>query len=633
MLRAAPGRRTRSALCALLLGLAAWAAYGNATGGVFLFDDDPAIVHNHRIRSLWPPWGPLRTPADTPVAGRPVVNVSLAINYALGGLAPRGYHAVNLALHLGCGLLLFGLVRRTLEGADPTARFRGDATGLALASAAIWLTHPLTSECVDYTTQRTESIMALFFLATLTGVGRAASARSARARRGFGVLAVLACAMGMASKETMAVAPLVALLFDAAFHAGSLRGALRRRGWLHGSLAATWLLLLALHLDGSRAESVGFAHGVSPLAYAANQVVMLGAYLQRVFWPHPLILDYGWPRPISWTDVLPQAGLVVGGGVLVLFAARRHRQLAFPVLAGLLVLAPTTTLVPIVTEVGAERRMYLPLAGLVVLAVLAAWALLQRVAERSWALRLGVALSLVTVATLSGVTRARNLDYRDAETIWRRTAAAVPDNPRAWLNLGAALFAKGDLDGAEAFYEKALRLYPRYARAEAELGRLALARGNPTAAEAHLRRSLELDPRHGEVRTNLGELLERSGRVEEAMAQWRQALARNPQLAYAANNLAWTLATHADPGLRDGGEALRLALHSAELTGHTDAGVLDTLAAAQAETGRYDEALATARQARERAAAAGDVALADAIDRRAALYAAGRPFRQRASPR
>jgi tetratricopeptide (TPR) repeat protein len=611
-----------------LLSAATIAAYSNALDGPFVFDDRLAITDNPRIRSLDPPWGPLATPRDTPVAGRPVVNLSLAINYALGGLDPRGYRAFNLGLHLACGLLLFGLVRRTLGVPGAAAGLRHDASGIATATALLWLVHPLGSECVDYATQRTESIMASFYLLTLYSVARVATASSPRADRAWSVVAVAAGALGGASKETMLTAPLVALLYDAIFHAGSVRVALNRRRWLYAGLGASMLVVVVTVLGAPRAHSVGASQGVSPWIYLANQSEMLVVYLQRVVWPDPLILDYGWPRPGSLTEWLPSLAFSAGFVSCVLILSWRHPALGFPALAGLIVLAPTSSVVPIVTEVGAERRMYLPLAGLLFLIVLAGHFALGRIRHRE----LRRTLAWVSVATLSVVlilvTRSRNEDYLDEATLWRESALARPANPRARLNLGDVLRRRGELDAADALFVEALTLHPPYGRAEAQRALVALTRGDLAVAEAHLRRALSLEPRLGDVRTNLGELLARAGRTDEALAEWREALARDPDLVFAANNLAWTLATHPDSRVRDAAEALRLAQHAADLSARSDPAILDTLAAAQAEAGRLPEASATAERAAGLAEALGDSELANAIHARARAYDEGRPHRE-----
>src|SRR3954462_12502621 len=152
----------RTFVCGCVLVLAGAIVYANSLSGPLVFDDASSIVRNPQIRHLWPVIDALAAPRDNELASRPLVNLSFAVNYAIGGLAVRGYHVVNVALHLSSALLLFGIVRRTLR----ITRFREGAgaivDGTALAAALIWMVHPLQTDAVDYVTQRTELMMGLF---------------------------------------------------------------------------------------------------------------------------------------------------------------------------------------------------------------------------------------------------------------------------------------------------------------------------------------------------------------------------------------------------------------------------------------------------------------------------------------
>src|SRR5206468_3019554 len=156
---------------------------------------------------------------ELPTAGRPLVNVSFAINYALGGLNVVGYHVLNVALHVLCALLIFGIVRRTFDligrsgQEQPVRSPRPDsqAANLACAVALIWVLHPLNTEAVNYLTQRTEIMMALFYSLTLYASIRAVQSPRALV---WTAGAIVSCAAGMASKESMVTAPLMVVLFD-----------------------------------------------------------------------------------------------------------------------------------------------------------------------------------------------------------------------------------------------------------------------------------------------------------------------------------------------------------------------------------------------------------------------------------
>ena len=226
--RSGARRETVAVLIAAAVVVAAGlAVYANSLGGEFVFDDDNNIVNNPLIRRLWPPMPGL-------LRHRPVANISLAVNYAVGGLEPRGYHLFNLAVHLAAALALLGVVRRTLLSRRLRERFGRCSLPLAAAVTLIWTVHPLQTGAVTYVVQRAESMMGMFFLLTMYF-----TIRGVASRRGWPWLigGVVACALGMGTKEVAAAAPLVVLIYDRTFVAASWRELLRRR-WGFSALSS-----------------------------------------------------------------------------------------------------------------------------------------------------------------------------------------------------------------------------------------------------------------------------------------------------------------------------------------------------------------------------------------------------------
>ncbi len=164
---AAPFRFGTEGVCLILILAAGLWAYSNSFSGVFVLDDVRAIVQNETIRSLTPIEQVLSPPPRSTVSGRPIANLSFAINYAISALDVRSYHVLNLLIHLACALTLFGVVRRTLQSSSLRASVGADATYVAAAVALIWVVHPLTTSAVAYVVQRVESLMSLFYLLTL----------------------------------------------------------------------------------------------------------------------------------------------------------------------------------------------------------------------------------------------------------------------------------------------------------------------------------------------------------------------------------------------------------------------------------------------------------------------------------
>jgi tetratricopeptide (TPR) repeat protein len=494
--------------------LAAALAYANTLSAPLIFDDLPAIVDNPSIRSLSTALSPPRDGRG--VTGRPLVNLSLALNYAVHGERVRGYHLVNLAIHALAGLALFGVARRTFRQAALRARFGGAALPLAAAVGVLWTLHPLQTESVTCIAQRTESLAALCYLATLYGFIRSAKAG---ASVGWQIFAVAACAAGMAAKETMVTAPLVVFVYDRTFVAGTFVAAWRRRKTQYLALAATWLLLawLVLAQGGSRGNAEGEALGPTIFAYLLTQCRALPHYFALAAWPHPLVLDYDTRLVTNLADVwLPGLGLIglLGATICCL---QRSPTVGFLGAWLFLILAPSSSVVPLLPQPVAEHRMYLPLAALIAGAVLAVYRVAGR---RSFVLFAAAAVSLGIL------TARRNADYRSAEMIWRQTVADQPQNARAHFYLGYALESAGRREAALASYRAALNRHPQYADAHAALGRLLGEAGQLEEAIQHLALATRLKPTLRDAPKNLGLYLSLAGRGDDAVAVLSDFLSR-----------------------------------------------------------------------------------------------------------
>lgn len=494
----------------------------------FLWDDLPSIVSNETIRTLWALPGALAPPLETPMAGRPIVNLSLAINFALGGLHVEGYHWWNIGVHVICAVLLYAIVRRTLSGRRLGSLFGNGARVPALMAALIWMSHPMQTEAVDYVTQRTESMMGLFLLLTLYGAVR--SMEEPRAAW-WQAVAVLSCVLGMACKASMVAAPVIVLLYDRTFASESTIVALRRRRWLYLGLAATWLVLAALLWSAPR-TTVGASESVTSQMYLINQVQVVGHYLRLAVWPRGLVLDYGLPAALSVQDVWPQALVILTIGAAAALACLRWPSVGFAAAVFFMMLAPTSTVIPISSEVGAERRMYVPMMALVALVVAVAWLIFERARHRypnaSRPLTVGaVGVAAGLVAALGSATVMRNALYQDPVALWRDTIEQRPHG-RARLSLAAALMERGK--GAEAIPQLRLAVQ-EYPEATYALGAALHATGQIDEAEAVLREFIEArtsDPSRIPARSLMGKMLASRGKFDEAATQFRTILEVDP---------------------------------------------------------------------------------------------------------
>ena len=502
-------RRGRHVALAAFLVIAGALLFANSLDSPFVIDDRTSIETNARIRQLWPLSYPLSPPRETPVAGRPLVNLSLAINYAAGGYDVRGYHLVNLVIHLLATLVLFGVVRRTAERAGMEPWLRGNSREVAFACALIWMIHPLQTEVVNYVTQRTSSLMGLMYLLTLyCGI------RSEEARRGrWRAWMVAACAAGMACKESMVTAPLMVVLYDRTFVFASFGEAMRRRGRLYVGLAATWLILAALLVQGPR-STVGFDAGVDAWTYLLNQATIIVDYLRLAVPPWDLVLDYGVPRSLMLSDVLVPALVIVGLVVMTLVALVRWPRVGFLGAWFFVTLAPTSSIVPIATEVGAERRMYLPLAALVVLVVCA---VCRVVAGRKTATTAAVCAGVAVCAALAAGTITRNREYDSPLSLARLTSERRPHG-RVFLRMGTLLLQNGRRPEALDYFRRARQenaMGSRFA-----LGTEYLADGDIAAGIRELSEFVRRYPEHANVvpaRAMLGRAFQIQGRLDEAV--------------------------------------------------------------------------------------------------------------------
>lgn len=555
--------RSFAPACLLLVGLAAGVlAYSNSFSCPFFFDDLDSIPENPNIRQLWPLSTPLTTPPQTAIAGRPVVSLSLAINYAIGELNVWGYHALNLAVHLLSTLALFGVVWRTLRSPTFGERFDRSAQWLAFAVATIWMTHPLLSESVIYVVLRTELLMGLFYLLTLYCAVRGWTSSH---RRPWFICAVVSCASGMGCKEVMVSAPLIVLLYDRAFVSGSFWSSIRRSAGLYAGLAASWIILILLMVSAPRSNSVGFGLGISSLDYLRTQAEVLVWYLRLCVWPDPLVVSYEWELARTFGECMPQgllvAALLVGTG----WAFWRRSWLGFVGAWFFLILAPTSSVVPIVTEIAGERRMYLPLAAVVVLFVMSGDWLLRNVFRRlsaraTFSRSISCGLVVVFAALLGHETFQRSKDYQSVLSIWTDAVAKQPGNHLAHYSLGHELQALGHLDEAEREYRATLKIKPEHADSHNNLGLLLRKKGRTYEAIFHYNHVLRIDPRDAGALTNLGNVLSELGRYAEAIARYRQALAITPDDPRVHNALGTTLYQQEKPleAIRAYREALRL---------------------------------------------------------------------------
>jgi len=536
-----------------VIALATFAIYGSILGAPFLLDDIGSIVDNPTLHSFASALSPR---SDVALSGRPLANLSFALNYALGGDAPFGYRLVNALLHCLNAGLVYALLARCLRSQQLPAWLRADGPGLGAAISLLWAIHPLQTEAVAYVTQRTELLSALFTLSTM--LASVIALGDPNPRR-WQLLAAGTCLLGGGCKESVISAPFCVLALDWALFSADLRTALRQHWRLYAGLALALVPMLFAQLTLPREETAGFGIGVSPWQWSFVQSRAIGWYLRLSFWPAPLSVSYNWPLDRAFERYWPCALLLGGLFALTLMAARQARWASLPGWLFFIMLAPSSSVIPIISEVAAERRMYLPLLPVLTL-MAAGFAYFARRTER-----LGWPVCVVLAMVLAVRAQQRAQDYRSPEALFRSALEAAPDNPQALWGLAQALESTQP-SAAIALYERmAARAYPYLGPASwGTRGLIAESRlydrlGERAPAAAAIQRALALDPdstlgrlqtaatltrerRDGEALTVLRRLLDQPFLLERVHRELGQLYLRRGELVPARAHLAAALA-------------------------------------------------------------------------------------------
>ncbi len=574
----------------LIVVAAAVFVYANSLDGAFVLDDDSNIEDNRRIRSL-------DNLDEILSVRRPLVELSLALNYAYGELDPAGYHAFNILIHILVALTLYGVVCRTLLLPRLRERFGTSSHWLALAISLLWTVHPLTTQAVTYVIQRGESMASLFYLLTLYCVIRGSQEK--RPRRGYWyATAVISAGVGMASKAIVITAPALLLLYDRVFLSTSKREVLSRRFRVHlgvllivlGVSAGVGILQTIVTSipeprDPKEMKTL-IARAASPMEYYRTQPEILLHYLSLAYWPADLCLDYEWEPSEDLRQILVTTAAIAALLAATCMALWLRPALGFLAASIFILLVPTSFNWRL--DLAFEHRMYLPLAALIALTVfIGLWLLscLGRFLKLRQCAVLGVGGVAVLIATLGlgARTISRNEDYASREAMYREIVRVRPQNPRAHYNLANPLSRKsrrlrqqGQTQQADALlaealehYEEAIRLFPAYTSARVNLGLdygkqgRQLEKGNrPQEAQnrfdleiEQLREVLRIKPRHKAGVYNLGlALLQQGVRLrnqgqmaaakatfEEAVSLYRRSLALRPLHIKSLGGLAQAL--------------------------------------------------------------------------------------------
>ena len=569
----------------------------------------------------------------------PLTWISYQCDSQFYGMNPGGFHFTNILLHAASSVLLFLLLRR-LTGSEWRS---------ALV-AALFALHPTHVESVAWISERKDVLSTLFWMLTvLAYAGYAQRDPANLQRRWFYLLSILLFALGLMAKPMLVTLPFILLLLDY----WPLR---RKEGWLRLALEKIPFVLLAIAsavVTLLVARQAGAVKSMASLPWSIRLETIPVAWLDYViksFWPTHLAVLY--PYRLYWPVWRIALGVcvIVLTTVFVLMRAKRNPWMAVGWFWFLGMLVPVSGLVQVGPFYMADRYTYLSNTGLFIAVV---WSLRMRMKTGAWCA--GVILAGCIAATFIQAGY-----WHDSETLFRHTLAVTVDNsiiesdlaqvlvregraaealPHALkvsilnptlalghYNLGNALLATGDVAGALSQFEIHARLSPADPVAQYNFGNVLLAHGLAADALAPLQAAARLQPRNPEYQARLGDALRQTGHESDACSQYEKTLVPAPNYLPALSSLAWLRAASAVPGLRNGAEAVELALRADHLAGENDPGIAGVLAAAYAEAGDFSRAVAAAQRGRQLAQSKENKALAAVLDGQLKLYEDRRPF-------
>lgn len=547
--------------CACLVVLLC-ASYARTMQAPFVLDDRRNISDNSHIRlERLTLAGLVEAGLESHAQQRPVANISLALNYYFHGYDVRGYHVVNLCVHVVTSLLIWRWVLLTLR--LPWHRARAVPPDLAFWIALLWAVHPIQTQAVTYIVQRMTSLATLFYVLALVLYAQARLTPGHRWRWGLYAGCGLSGLLALGSKEIAVTLPVFLALYEWYF-VQDLRWTWR---WRTSAVVASLLLglggLVWLYLGANPWEMIVrdyqmryFTHDFTLPERVMTQWRVVLYYLWLLLWPHPgqLTLDHDFTLSHGLLDppvtLLALLALLAMAGLAV-WAARRDRLLSFGLwwYLGQLVLESSV----LNLELLFEHRLYLPSILLIWLGV----RLVCRGLSRPW-MRLGV---LSAVALLWALwTYERNGVWASEEHLWRDSIAKAPTKARPQNNLGDVLVRQGRVAEALPHFREALRLNATFPEVHYNLGFALAHTGQLAEAVAHYRTVLRLSPTYAEAHYQLGVVLLQRGQLAEAAESLRAALRLHPADVEALNNLGLALTSQGQmvEGIGVLREALRL---------------------------------------------------------------------------
>jgi len=621
-----------------------------------VIDDGEYVTENSQIKSGLS-WATVKWAFTHPVAANwhPLAMISHALDCQIFGQNAGAHHLVNVALHAANTVLLFWLLLMLLRPASNSKRDPITHVWMCGIVAALFGLHPLRAESVAWISERKDVLSAFFFMVTLLAYLRYVRLRNAKANAIVAyALTLTLFALGLLAKPMLVTLPFILLLLDFwplnrlsnASSTASL--VLEKLPMFLLSAAASTATFVAQKSSGSVVALQNF-----PLTERLqNVIVSYARYLGKTFWPLDLCAYYPY---YAWSSTLVAgcALLVLALTALAVWCLKKRPFVFVGWFWFVGMLVPVIGFAQVGAQSMADRYSYLPHVGLFIALVWGLFAIARKPAL--------IALSITAIAA-AVIATAQVAYWRDSEALFDHTLRLTHDNISANYFMALALESKGKKTESVRYFQEAIRGNPDNIKALTHLGRILAGEGRLDEARKQFEAALRVDSDLPLTQINLADVLLRQGKRDEAIdhyitamqlnpgmpqahfelstllsakhdyagaiAHLRTAVEQKPDYPDALNSLAWMLATQPDPKLRNGPDAMRFAEQAVALTKNSDPGMLDTLAAAYAEAGKFQDAVRTAESAVQVAATAGQTNFVSELNLRLKLYQAATPYRE-----
>jgi protein O-mannosyl-transferase len=618
-------KKHQSLLICLTLIAATIIAYEPVRHNEFIsYDDTLYITENPRVqRELSPDsiiWAFTKSHAAN---WHPITWLSHMLDYQLFGLNPFGHHLVSTTVHIINVLLLFWILSSITE-----------ATWASAFVAAVFALHPLQVESVAWASERKTVLSGLFWFMTIAvyiwytkkpGIWRYISV--------FAIYGL--CIM---TKPVVVTLPFVLILLDY-WPLGRIGGqktedrGQQKRTWVRLviekiPLFALSAILSVITVIAQQKDNTILSLKTRPLDLRiANMFASYMKYIYKMIWPSKLTVYYPYfTSDFRWDTAAVCILLFTLITIFLIYMAQRRRYLLFGWLWFAVTLVPVIGLVQAGRQAMANRYMYIPMLGLL---IIIGWAAKDFINDNRRRKLIAAALVTVVLCCLVILTRGQVKHWQNSLALFEYAQKCTQMNTITEIHYGAALLEADRIKEAETHLQNAVNISPNYPVARFNLGKVFLKEGRFNEAIECFNTYEGLPEHMVEAYIYLGVAYTQLGRYKPAIQNFTKALDLQPNNCEALNHLAWLMATAPQITAEDANKAIELAERACELTGYRNAMILDTLAAAYATADRFEEAVTMANKAIEAARAAGQKDIIGAIQDHLELFQKGQPYRQK----